>query len=111
MNGILIRVPLLPHAGMALFPFILLRKDVPPGNNVLLRHERIHLRQQIETGILFFYIWYLLEYGYHLFRFRSHSKAYQNICFEREAYARQSDTNYLRIRRHWAFMGFGKKGS
>lgn len=109
MKGILLHVPLLPYAGMAIFPFILLKKEeASPVPDVLLRHERIHLRQQLETGILLFYIWYLLEYGCHLVRFRSHHKAYRSICFEREAYAMQAEENYLSIRKRWAFLGFLK---
>ena len=63
-------------AGLAFFPFII----VPTSTAVterLLNHERIHLRQQLEMLIIFFYIVYLYEY---------YTKGYYNISFEKEAY-------------------------
>ena len=46
-------------------------------------------------AFLSFYILYVLEYFIKLIRYRSFSKAYKNISFEREAYECEHDNNYL----------------
>ena len=56
---IVIHVSFLWVDAMALFPFILLRRKSP--STKLINHECIHLRQQLEMGLLPFYIWYLLN--------------------------------------------------
>lgn len=110
-------------AGMALWPFALVEgRQLAPGTQpranevairkggrvfgveaALLRHERIHLRQQAELLVLPFYIWYLTEYL--VLRLRlPHSAAYRRIRFEREAYAHENDPTYLAKRRPWAFL-------
>jgi hypothetical protein len=39
--------------GIALFPFIFIRKPEDRENNILINHEKIHLRQQIELLVIF----------------------------------------------------------
>jgi hypothetical protein len=39
--------------GIALFPFIFIRKPEDKENNILINHEKIHLRQQLEMLIIF----------------------------------------------------------
>jgi hypothetical protein len=63
---------------------------------VLINHERIHLRQQAELLVIPFYLLYLLNYLFNLLIYRSHHKAYIQIVFEREAYANEADTGYLK---------------
>jgi hypothetical protein len=92
--------------GMALFPFILVRHPNP--GPTLLNHERIHLRQQAELGILLFYFWYTIEYLIRRFQYRQHYRAYRNISFEREAFANEQDLTYLRSRRWWSFWQYIK---
>lgn len=89
---------------MALFPFILVRQPNP--GPALINHERIHLRQQVELGILPFYLWYVVEYGIRRIQYRDRYKAYRNICFEREAFANDKNLNYLEGRRLWAFWRY-----
>jgi len=98
---IVIRVPFLWVEGMALFPLVLVRAVRPSA--VLLNHERIHLRQQLELGILPFYLWYLLEYLIRRFQYKTHYLAYLNISFEREAYAHETNFDYP-TKRPW--LGF-----
>lgn len=88
--------------GMALFPFILLRNS--PRWPRLLRHERIHLRQQAELLILPFYVWYLVAYLWHRRRLGDHDAAYRALSFEHEAYARDRWPRYLDNRPFWAFL-------
>ena len=89
-----------PPNGMALFPFILLEKEAFRHNKVLIHHETIHLRQQLELLIVPFYVLYGLNYLVNLFVYRDHYRAYRNICFEREAYAHERNLNYLK-KRYW----------
>jgi hypothetical protein len=98
----LVRLPFLRVNGMALFPFILVQRPNPSAR--LINHERIHHRQQLELLILPFYVWYLLEYGYHRLRGLPHDDAYRAIRFEREAYRHDGEPDYLKRRRFWAFL-------
>ena len=93
--------------GMALFPFILVRQPNP--SPTLLNHERIHLRQQLELGILPFYICYGLEYLIRRFQYRDHYTAYRNISFEREAFANDQNLNYLKNRPFWQHLRSDKR--
>ncbi|HLP22031.1 MAG TPA: hypothetical protein VK174_17075 [Chitinophagales bacterium] len=95
-----------PYSAMAVYPFILVKHKEMQNNAVLIYHERIHHRQQLELLILPFYILYLFNYLYHLVRLRNHFQAYKNIMFEREAYAMENDFEYLKNRRMFAFLKF-----
>ena len=101
-KGVIVRISFLWVEGMALFPFVLIKNRRPHG--ILLNHERIHLRQQLEMGFILFYIWYLTEYLLHLIRYRNHDRAYRAISFEREAYCYESTPTYLHARPFWAFL-------
>lgn len=91
---------------MALFPFIILHDKRMKDNHRLINHERIHLRQQLEMLIIPFYIWYISEYFIRLIISKNRKEAYRNICFEKEAYSNESDTNYLENRPFWNFTKF-----
>jgi hypothetical protein len=99
-----IHIPSLGPDGMALFPFILVRKPNP--HPTLLNHERIHLRQQAELGIVPFYVWYVVEYVIRRFQYRDHYRAYRNISFEREAFTNDQDLTYLKKRSFWGFWQY-----
>ena len=71
-----------------------------------MNHERIHLRQQLELLIIFFYLCYGIEYMVHLYRLKSKQAAYRSISFEKEAYTNENDLNYLKERSFWAFLNF-----
>lgn len=103
-NSFIVCIPSLGPDGMALFPFILVRQPNP--GPVLLNHERIHLRQQAELGILPFYLWYVVEYLIRRLRYGDHYTAYRNISFEREAFANDMNMVYLKQRRWWAFWRY-----
>lgn len=93
-------------SGIALFPFILIRNSEDKKNNILINHEKIHLRQQIEMLIIFFYLWYVIEYYYWLFKLKNPYHAYHRISFEREAYANEHDLKYLNKRKFWSFRKY-----
>lgn len=71
-----------------------------------MRHEKIHHRQQLELLLVFFYLWYALNYFYNLLKYRNHYKAYKEIIFEREAFAKDEEENYLQKRKWWAFLHY-----
>src|SRR6476620_12686900 len=89
------------YAGLALWPFMFLKKG---ASNAIITHERIHFRQQVELLILPFYAIYILNYIFNCLRYAGHERAYRNIIFEREAYANQGNTNYLKERRLYSFL-------
>jgi hypothetical protein len=93
-------------SGMALFPFILIRQTVFRHDPVLVNHERIHLRQQLELLVIPFYVLYLLNYLINLVIYFNHDKAYRQICFEKEAYSHESNMDYLKNRRIWGWIKF-----
>lgn len=92
--------------GIALFPFIIVKNQQTRNNKVLVHHEQIHIRQQIELLILPFFIWYGLEYLFRLAQYKNKQQAYRNISFEREAFANQLNFNYLPKRKTWAFLQY-----
>jgi hypothetical protein len=102
----IVHVPFLPVAGMALFPFILIKKQHYKTDNAFINHEKIHLVQQLELLLIGFYILYLLNYFFNLIKYLNHDKAYLNIIFEKEAYEMESDLDYLQKRNLWSWVKF-----
>ena len=94
------------YRGMALFPFVILRDAADRDNAVLLNHERIHLRQQLELLVIPFYFWYFGDYVVKFLLYGDRAKAYRNIIFEREAYANEGNATYLATRRTWRFLKY-----
>ncbi|WP_373055652.1 hypothetical protein [Zunongwangia sp. H14] len=92
--------------GLSLYPFIIVKYARFKNDDVFLNHEKIHLRQQLELLILPFYLWYVLEFLWRYLRYRNSYKAYRNICFEREAYRREKDFDYLSRRKTWSFLKY-----
>ncbi len=93
------------YRAITLYPFIFIRNDRDKYDKELINHECIHLRQQKELLILFFYVWYFLDFVIKYLRYRNWDKAYRNIIFEREAYNNQSNLDYLKVRGIWWFWG------
>ena len=91
-------------SAMALFPFILLSEANP--SETLLNHEKIHLRQQIELGILPFYIFYLVEFLLKFLKYRNRKDTYMALSFEREAYTHDGDLSYLKTRKWYGFIHY-----
>lgn len=93
---LVIQNDLIPFKGfkaMTMYPFIFVHGEV---NDVCLRHEAIHARQQKELLFVPFFILYIAEWLVRLALLRSWHDAYMAISFEREAYARQNETGYKR---------------
>lgn len=94
------------YSGLTLFPFVFLKDEQLKTNKVLLNHEQIHLRQQLELLIVFFYFLYGLEFIIRLFQHKNWHLAYRNISFEREAYAHEFNFQYLKHRPFWSFLKY-----
>ena len=94
------------YRGLTLFPFVIIRDLLDKENKVLLNHERIHIRQQLELLILPFFVLYFLEYLIRLVQFKDRNKAYRNISFEREAYDNERNLDYLKTRPFWKFKNY-----
>ena len=92
--------------GITLFPFIVVSERDLKENQVMINHEKIHIRQQIELLILPFFIWYGIEFLIKWALFKDRNLAYRNISFEREAYANEKDLNYLKQRSFWKFLNY-----
>lgn len=100
---IIIRNKLLPFKGfkaITLWPFIFVRKD-KPFNEVDLNHEYIHSAQQLELALIGFYFIYFVEWV---------AKGYRYVSFEREAYGNETNLDYLKTRKHYAWWKYRKPG-
>ena len=95
-------------SGLTIFPFIFLKGKKHVSNPVMMQHEKIHIRQQMELLILPFFIWYGIEYFIRILQYKNKHLAYRNISFEREAYANESQNNFLQKRRFWNFLKYLK---
>jgi len=98
----------LPADAMAIYPIMIFKKQVLKTSQVIINHEKIHFRQQLELLIIFFYPLYFLHYLINLVKYRNHRTAYFKICFEREAYANERDFGYLKQRTPFAWLKYLK---
>ena len=92
--------------GITIWPFIIVKHNELKKDEVLINHERIHLKQQLELFIVPFYIWYVLEW---LLRFAQHKNAYLAYChisFEREAYHHENNMDYPSTRKPYSFLKY-----
>jgi hypothetical protein len=94
----------LPANAMALYPFILFKSAAQKMDVLIINHEKIHFRQQLELLIIPFYFLYLLHYLINRMKYKKHHQAYMNICFEREAYVHDHDMAYLAERKPYAWL-------
>jgi hypothetical protein len=101
-----ITAPFLKVDGMAVFPFILVKKQSMKQDQVLIRHETIHLRQAAELLVLPFYVLYLANYIVNRFKYNNHHQAYMHIVFEQEAYRQEKNNTYLQTRKLYAWVRY-----
>jgi hypothetical protein len=96
------------YRGLTAFPFVFIKHKFDLDNKVLVNHEKIHLRQQLEILVLPFFVWYLLEYVIRLLQYKNANLAYRNISFEREAYTNEINLEYLKTKRVFSFLNYLK---
>lgn len=114
--------PMKGYKALALFPFIFIRRT-SKFTGVDLRHEEIHGRQQKEMTLVLFLIAYGIAWckevvhcafdgergQYTDSRFKKRNiwrRVMHTIIFEREAYTKESDENYLATRKRWAWIKY-----
>ena len=97
------------YVGLSLWPFIFIKNTDLKKDHILINHERIHLRQQMELLILPFYLIYFTEWIIRSAIHLSFYKGYQNISFEREAYYNEKDLDYLPNRPLFGFLKYLSK--
>jgi len=87
-------------SAITLFPFIISRDKM---SDVTIRHEMIHIEQQKELLVIFFYILYVWYWLKGKVKGMSNDDAYMNIPFEQEAYRKMYEEDYLdkRKRHSW----------
>ena len=129
---IIVRNTVIPFRGfiaITLWPFIFVRRQTwTRFTNDVLRHKRIHGRQQVEMMLvgavianilavsgcgwwsllaLPLFLWlYGLEWLLGLFCFRNRKEAFRVISFEREAYDNELDADYLDKRQPFASLRY-----
>ncbi len=111
MNKIVVFPYILTRSFVAvtIFPFIILKRKEFKDDFVLINHEKIHIKQQIELLWFLFFAWFILEYFIRLIQYKDFYLAYKNISFEREAYDREHQIEYLSSRPHFAFIHYLKQ--
>jgi hypothetical protein len=92
--------------GLTLFPFIIVSEQDLKSDAVMVNHEKIHIRQQLEMLVLPFFIWYGIEFLVKWMVYKDKTEAYRNISFEREAYTNEKDPGYLKQRPFWRFSKY-----
>ena len=110
---------ILPPTGykaITLGPLIFVRKGTVLSDRDV-NHEAIHWEQYKETFIIGFFLAYVIEF---ILKFilrsftielktdgRSYwNRVYHSLSMEREAYAHQDNPNYIRSRKHFAWIGY-----
>ena len=90
-------------SAITLFPFIISRDEM---SDVTIRHEMIHIEQQKELLVLFFYILYVWYWLKGKVKGMSNDDAYMGIPFEQEAYRKMYDEEYLENREKYAWRNY-----
>ena len=86
---------------VAIFPFVFCRGKKSART---VNHETIHFQQQLETGIIFFYLVYFWDYLLLKLKGLSGIEAYYAIRAEKEAHLNEADFQYLRKRKRWRWL-------
>ena len=69
-------------------------------------HEATHLHQQTELLVIFFYLWYVLEFLVKLLCTFNWKRAYRSISFEMEAYENEENTSWINQRSEYYWLRF-----
>jgi hypothetical protein len=99
-------IPFKGFSAMAFVWWIFARQELTER---VIRHEEIHIRQQKEMIVIFFLLWYGIEWLLRLIQYRNRMTAYKNISFERETYDNMSNIGYLNTRNAYSFIKYIKQ--
>lgn len=75
--------------GIVIYPFVLFSSPNP--DQILIKHELVHVEQIKNLGILRFYSTYFKEYIRNRLKGQTHHQAYISISYEIEAYDKQNN--------------------
>lgn len=89
--------------GMAIYPFVML-KDTKLEMPDVYNHELIHIKQMEETGVIGHALIWFFDVVWKTCKYRSASKAYRNLMFEKEAYAHMDEMGYVEKRKPFAWL-------
>ena len=97
--------------GLCLFPFIFIVNMEKTDESLyfqkeVINHEKIHFYQIIETGVIGFYLLFLLELLGKSIYYRSIKRGYLNISFEIEAYKNMKNLDYLKHRKKYNWIKY-----
>lgn len=94
------------YSAITLYPFVFLRHEELKYNPILVNHENIHLRQQLELLIIPFYMIYGIEFLIRYLKLKNKKLAYSSMYFECEAYSNQQNLKFLKKRPFWNFINY-----
>lgn len=113
-------IPFKGYKAINLLGVVFIRKGMEYTDTTR-RHERIHTKQMREMLYIGFYLWYMFEYVCrwiwrrwhkpdHLFYGKKWMRlAYYDISLEQEAYDYQHSEEYIKKRKHFAWMRYLRK--
>jgi len=91
-------------AAITLCPFgIYFKEEWYTNIDRIVNHEKIHWKQQLEMFIVFFYLWYIIEW---LIKSIFIEDAYRNISFEKESQVNDDNLQYLENRKHYEWIKY-----
>lgn len=96
-------IPFGEYTAMCLWPFIFTKKKL---SKVTTNHEYIHGEQQKEMFIIFFLLWYGIEWFIKLCITGKSDRAYYSISFEIEAYSSARNFDYIKDRKHYSWIRY-----
>jgi len=91
-------------SAITLAPFGIYIREKYLDDEFMINHEKIHWRQQLEMLVIFFYLWYLIEWIIRIFI--NKGLAYRMICFEQEAYKNDYNLYYLDYRKKFTWFKY-----
>ena len=86
---------------LVFFPFIIYEVDEP--SECARRRQKIHLMQQLETFVIFYYIIYWLDYIYAYYHYRDFELSHMKVRFEQEAIR---NTYMKHDKKLWGWFGY-----
>ena len=102
-------IPIKGFGSLTFFNLLLTRED--NVTQQIINHENTHLNQAFDFGLwyfgfIIFYLWYVLEWIFKLPSALFGYRPYYSISFEQEAYINQKDNEYLKNRKHFAWLKY-----
>ena len=96
------------YTGLSFFVFIWITRE-SNDQTQLVRHEKIHFWQQVEMLFVFHWLFYAFFYLLGRANGQCHYIAYRYNPFELEAFNNDPDSDYLKKRLPFAWVGYVKE--